>query len=270
MLVLCHSFHLNYGHWLFNCLPVLLPWRALLRQGRLAVLVRPLTAWQRRTLDLLDVPASAVVEALDPSVRCSEVIIPGVTFLDAQRGDVASKTIPEPEAMVVEAIRMLQAGVCAADGPEYIYVSRRGIVSFRQLCNEDEVEAAMVRLGFTIMRPQELSFDEQVAIFARARVIVGPHGAGLTNAAFAARGCLVVDICTDSWATGWMVRLTRLFGHYYFPLEFPSDAARSQPVFLVNAVVAHSHVYTVQIDTLVAAIESVMQKLNIESPAAVK
>ena len=49
-----------------------------LRQGRLAVLVPPLADWQRRTLELLGVPASAVIEAPEPSVLCDDVIVPGL------------------------------------------------------------------------------------------------------------------------------------------------------------------------------------------------
>ena len=49
---LCHAYHRNYGHWMIDCLPFLLPWRTLLRHGRLAVLVPPLrAAWQQRTLN---------------------------------------------------------------------------------------------------------------------------------------------------------------------------------------------------------------------------
>src|SRR5215204_6154195 len=74
---LCHAFHRNYGHWMIDCLPFLPPWRTLLQQGRLAVLVPPLrAAWQQRTLELLGVPALAVIEAPEPSVLCDDVIVP--------------------------------------------------------------------------------------------------------------------------------------------------------------------------------------------------
>ena len=66
VLVLCHAFHRNYGFWLFDCLPYLLPWRGLFGRAVWRVLVPPLADWQRRTLELLDVPLSAIIEASEP------------------------------------------------------------------------------------------------------------------------------------------------------------------------------------------------------------
>jgi len=54
--------------------------------------------------------------------------------------------------------------------------------------NEPEVETALLRHGFSVVYPQNYSVDEQVAMFSRARVVVGPHGAGLTNTVFAPQG----------------------------------------------------------------------------------
>jgi capsular polysaccharide biosynthesis protein len=279
VLVLCHAFHRNYGVWLLDCLPFLLPWRGPLRAGRLAVLVPPLTDWQWRTLELLGVPASAVIVAVELSVLCDDMIVPGLNSLDVEPATEAvepvidpateprSYDLRQPGPAVIEAIQILRNGICstaATDRPEYVYISRRGTDSFRHLSNEDEVEAVMMRLGFVVVRTEDLSFDEQVATFARARVIAGPHGAGLNNAAFAPAGCLVLDICADSWPNSWFVRLTQLFEHNYLPVEFRSDATLAQPIFLGKAIIGQSHSYTVQIDKLIAALESAMRTLGMK------
>ena len=279
VLVLCHAFHRNYGVWLLDCLPFLLPWRGPLQQGRLAVLVPPLTDWQRRTLELIGVPLSAIIVASEPTVLCDDMIVPGLNALDVEPATEAvepasdpateprSYDLRQPGPSVIEAIRVLRTGIrptAATDPPEYVYISRRGTESFRHLRNEDDVEAVMMRLGFVVVRTEDLSFDEQVATFARARVIAGPHGAGLNNAIFAPAGCLVLDICANSWPNSWFVRLTQLFGHNYLPVDFPSDATLSQPIFLGKAIIGHSHFYTVQIDTLIAILESAIRTLGVE------
>ena len=120
----------------------------------------------------------------------------------------------------------------------------------------------MMRLGFAIVRPEELTFDEQVATFARARVIAGPHGAGLSNVAFAPAGCLVFEICVDGWQAPWTLRLIRLFGHDYLPLAYPPDAEYSQPM-PDSPISGLRAVYTVQPDPLVAILANEMQKLGI-------
>jgi len=289
VLALCHAFHRHYGVWLFECLPFLLPLRGPLRQGRLAVLVPPLTDWQWRTLELLDVPASAVIVTPELSVLCDDMIVPGLNSLDVEPATEAVEPainpatehighdLHQPGPVVIEAIQILRNEILrtevprsgifptiAAERPEYVYISRRGTQSFRRLTNEDAVEAVMMRLGFVVVRTEDLSFDEQVATFARARVIAGSHGAGLSNAVFAPPGCLVLDICADSWLNSWFVRLTQLFEHNYLPVDFPSDPTLSQPIFLGKAIIGQSHVYTVQIDTLIAVLESAMRTLGME------
>ncbi|MDR3468480.1 MAG: glycosyltransferase 61 family protein [Xanthobacteraceae bacterium] len=279
VLLLCHAFHRNYAVWLLDCLPILMPWRDLLRQGRLAILVPPLTDWQRRTLQLLGVPASAIIVAQEPSVLCDDVIIPGLLPVASEPTaepvepaiDPATESIShdlrQPGAAVIETIQLLRNGIHPTPGttsPEYVYVSRRGTDSFRQLTNEDEVEEAMRQLGFAVVRTEELSFDDQVATFARARIIAGPNGAGLNNIVFAPAGCLLLDLCADSWPNSLFVRTTQLFDHHYLPLEFPSDAARAQPILLGNAIIGQTHFYAAQIDTLTAALQGAMRRLGME------
>ena len=265
LFVLCHAFHRNYGHWLLDCLPCLMPWRTALAQGRLKLLVPPLAKWQTRTIALLGIPETALIETKQQSVLCDDAIVPGLKRSETSAQTIShSNTLYQPRAAVVETVRILQSGIRAtAKGgqPERIYVSRRGVESYRILQNEDEVELAMTRLGFVVVRPQELSFDNQVAMFARARVIAGPHGAGLTNAVFAPPGCLIVDFSLDTWATTWMVRVARLFDHCYLPLEFPTQSDKSRPVLLGNVKIANSHVYTVPVSDLVSAIETAIQRL---------
>jgi|GEM_PF-2960687 len=72
-----------------------------------------------------------------------------------------------------------------------IYVARTG-GKHRVLNNESELIALLERLGFSIMYPGELSFTEQVALFANAKIIVGPTGAGMANIVFANLDCKIV------------------------------------------------------------------------------
>lgn len=65
-----------------------------------------------------------------------------------------------------------------------ILVSRAG-ASKRRVRNEADVLAALAPLGFEAVALETLTFDEQVALFYDADVVVAPHGAGLTNLLFA-------------------------------------------------------------------------------------
>ena len=65
-----------------------------------------------------------------------------------------------------------------------IFISRRKALG-RRIANENEVIEALELLGFSTYILEEMSYVEQVKLFAQAKVIVAPHGAGLTNLIFA-------------------------------------------------------------------------------------
>ena len=67
-----------------------------------------------------------------------------------------------------------------------VFISRRSALA-RRIANEDEVRRVLAPLGFAAYALEEMSFAEQVRLFAQAELIVAPHGAGLMNLAFAGR-----------------------------------------------------------------------------------
>jgi hypothetical protein len=62
---------------------------------------------------------------------------------------------------------------------EKIYISRRA--SSRSPANESEVESYFEGLGFKIVMLERESLRRQIELFSSANLVVGPHGAGLTN-----------------------------------------------------------------------------------------
>jgi len=92
-------------------------------------------------------------------------------------------------------LRMVMGVRPESDAGRRVFVLRNR-ASIRRLLNQDEVAAVLqARLGFEAVDPAALTLDEQVQAFRGASVIVGPHGAGLANAVFAARPRLLVELC---------------------------------------------------------------------------
>ena len=77
--------------------------------------------------------------------------------------------------------------------PRMVYISRGNAVA-RQIYNEGELEIALENLGFEILLGETLSFPEQVSFMSAAEIIVGSHGAGLTNAAFASPNAALIEL----------------------------------------------------------------------------
>jgi hypothetical protein len=101
-------------------------------------------------------------------------------------------------AELLNAIGNVKARILCRSDPtrvahQKIYVSRLGVPS-RPMTNETELITHLSRTGFDIVAPQTMSFEEQVLTFRDARLIVGPHGSGLFNSAFAAPNATLCEL----------------------------------------------------------------------------
>lgn len=82
----------------------------------------------------------------------------------------------------------------APAGGKRLFVLRNG-ASTRCLLNQDEIAGMLAaRFGFEAIDPGALTLDQQVAAFRDAQIVVGPHGAGLTDVVFAARPAVMVEL----------------------------------------------------------------------------
>lgn len=78
-------------------------------------------------------------------------------------------------------------------GVEYgsrVFISRKNIP--RRKFNEEELIRSLQDLGFVSVSPEKLAFEEQIALFNNADVIVGPSGAAMTNLLFCKPGSKVL------------------------------------------------------------------------------
>ena len=74
-----------------------------------------------------------------------------------------------------------------------VYLSREDAQA-RRMVNEAELAAALEGIGFQKVIASELTFAEQVAVFANASALVSPHGSGLTNMLFLPDGAPILEI----------------------------------------------------------------------------
>ncbi|MGZ8256381.1 MAG: glycosyltransferase family 61 protein [Gallionella sp.] len=80
---------------------------------------------------------------------------------------------------------------------KYIYIARTG-GGHRAMRNEAEVIRVVKKHGFSIVFPGEMSFLDQVSMFADADIIVGPTGAGMANIVFSPSKCIVLVLAPST------------------------------------------------------------------------
>jgi len=74
-----------------------------------------------------------------------------------------------------------------------IYISRE-FAEKRKANNQTEMNALVEEWGIRKLKCEEMSFDEQIKAMSKCELLVGEHGAGLSNMLFAPSGCKVFEI----------------------------------------------------------------------------
>jgi hypothetical protein len=93
---------------------------------------------------------------------------------------------------IMKAIRgRLVAG--EPDGRRRIYISRNR-ARFRKVLNEDELSARLRDYGFETFFGEEVSLSEQIELFSASEILLGIHGAGLTNSIFMRPGSRIIEL----------------------------------------------------------------------------
>lgn len=170
----------NYHHWLINTLGRLAAIAGFPELRDLPCLVPgPLNAWQRESLAWLGVDEARLRFHAFDVVRCGRLVIPS-------GGDFSPAMLDWLRRQATTRLPMIGSPA------RRLYISRADAQQ-RRVINEDEIRSELTRRGFDILVPSATSFREQVSLCASADWIVGPHGAGLTNAVFAAPGATLIE-----------------------------------------------------------------------------
>jgi len=173
----------NYYHFLTDVLPRL----EVLRRAGVEpdnYLVNRKTPFQREILDQIGIGEAKVLQSVDmPHLRADQLVVPSLP-------DSHLRTPP----WIVPWLRehLLPTGL--ATPHRRLYVTRGSRRNTRRVKNENEVLEALRPLGFRVVDPGALSVKEQVRQFAEAEIVVGAHGAGLTNIVFCSPDTTVVEM----------------------------------------------------------------------------
>jgi hypothetical protein len=115
--------------------------------------------------------------------------------------------------------------------PPRVYVSRRD-ARWRHVTNEDEVIAALGHHGVEPCVLSDLTPGEQRSLFAKAELLVAPHGAGLSNLVYAGRGARLLEMFSPHHVDSTYWSLANAFGlAYAYVLGSPRPHQAEKPDF---------------------------------------
>jgi hypothetical protein len=128
-----------------------------------------------------------------------------------------------PRPIDLEAVRATLGAAQAGTSPgdRLIYLPRTGVA--RSLVDEAWLEARLESRGFEVISTEGLTIREQVALFAEARVVVAPHGAALSNIAFASARASVIEISSGELFENCYRRMAACLGLDYQWVHVPGE-----------------------------------------------
>lgn len=218
---------LPFAHWFYETLPKLRwyeRYRSATERNPLLLVPSGLTGWQRDSLALMGYAADSWVEQGTVPTRVKRLAVPPHPYRNRGFGFPGS-----PATLRWIRNRML-SNLPASDrsSPSRIYVSRTD-ADRRRVRNEAELMNTLAELGFVKCVLSDLPFADQMRLFAGAHVIVGPHGAGLTNMLYST-DATIIELLTDEGASEHFFVLANELKHTYeFVLCDPASDDAAPP-----------------------------------------
>jgi hypothetical protein len=168
----------NFGHWTFDVLTrVAMLLRAEVPDDVKLLVPEPVLAFQRETLVTLGIADDRILPWDGKPTRFRTVYAP-----------TARSGPPFLFPAAVELLRELGASARKTTPGRRLFVSRRQLGFTTRIANEKRLLEVAKGFGFEEVIPERLPYSEQLRRFSEAEVVVGPHGSGLANAIFMARG----------------------------------------------------------------------------------
>ena len=195
----CERAYHNHSHWLTAHLPKLL---LLKEHGETDDLLLP-----RRRTRVMNVSMRMI--GIDPA-RCIAVD----TTRPLQVGTLRLIETDRFDPRHLAAVRGAFSQPASAPAFRRIMISRarsRG----RRILNEAKLWAMLRERGFERVRMEEQDFADQVAMMQDTRMLLAPHGAGLTNMLFCPAGATIVELADPEFPNPNFYAMAGALGHNY-------------------------------------------------------
>lgn len=207
----------NYYHWMVETVPKVRYLRKFEEQtGTEVTLLIPSEGppFIDETLGLLGWPESKTVRSVEPMYEVRNLIVPSFPERTPADFDWLSNGILDAASLGGDS-----SGTTVQNN---IYVSRAKATE-RKVLNEDEVMNVLDNYDFNRYHLENRSFAENVRLFNQADLIVGPHGAGLTDIIFS-EDCTLLELFGDKVKQPYEL-LAETLGVEYKPMYCQADGA---------------------------------------------
>lgn len=199
----------NYYHWLAQTVPKIRYLRAFEAETGLSIkylVPGHAPSWMKETLCLLDIHDSKLEYASESVYRVNKLILPSFPVM----------TKPDYQWIANDVLENISCTSRDVGVRNNVYISRANAPE-RQVVNEKEVMEVLDRYGFERHLLENNTVSKNVEIFNKADIIVGAHGAGLTDLIYC-KDATVIELFGSKIKTTYR-NLSNIMGVDYMSLK---------------------------------------------------
>jgi hypothetical protein len=181
-----------YYHWLFDAMPklALLKKTGIFDQIDYFLVPNYVYKYQKEYLDYFGIPASKVINGeLEKHLQAEKLYVASYVRVDDHH----------PKWTLDFLYNSLIKSSEKSRRDKRIYIARGDAAVNRKVINEAVVIEMLKKYNFEIHYLSDLSVVDQAKLFNAATVVVGAHGAGLSNLAFCEPGTKVLEFFPDQY-----------------------------------------------------------------------
>jgi capsular polysaccharide biosynthesis protein len=217
---LTSRYQYSYYHWLFEVLPRF----ALIENAEIRfekIYIQNKKKFQKQALELMGYEEEKIIDCDKHNLVSSSKIIatsfPGVPGIAT---NWACKFLQEKFIPLTKSFNRFNHNY------KKLYISRDD-ASIRKIFNEAEIVHFLKGYNFYVIRPGELDFIEQVDLFQNAEIVIGPHGAGLSNIVFCKPGTKIVEIFSSFYVNPCYWYIAQEVGLEYYYVIGDGDSGKT-------------------------------------------
>ena len=209
--MLTHAYSNNYFHFIMDGLLKLvivfsLPQSVISNLTFIISSRQDLKKWQKDYLNILGIDLEQCLFVEQEPIRVKKLLIVSPRrFQFYYSIDVVRK---------FSQLMLENLGYSNRNPEEYVYISRSSSKT-RHVENEQELIDRLSQFGFRLYTLENMSVAEQVRLFTKAKVIIAPHGAGLTNMIYCKQPKVIEIFGEDNYNQGFFMTLCLGLGGKY-------------------------------------------------------
>jgi capsular polysaccharide biosynthesis protein len=178
-------------------------------------------SWVVESIDVLGFSDYDILRYSNKPIVCEELVIPSLNY---HASDDYRPNIRDYQWIRDRALENVTTNTQSY--ASRIYISRQKARN-RHVKNEEEIIDFLREYGFERVFLEDMSIEDQVRMFSNVKMIIAPHGGGLTNVLFS-RNCSVLEFIPENNKAGFFKNLCSLLDLEYKCIECETGGTVAQ------------------------------------------